>query len=364
MNKVVISDKQGISIISLFIIGSSIVLTVAGKAKKDVWIAIVLSILTALPIVLVHARLLVIFPGRDLYDVLEIVLGKLLGRGISLLFIGFSFFLGGLVLRVFGDFISTVSFPETPGIVPMVFIGVLCIWAVKEGIEIIGRWGGVFLLGIIFLILIVSLLLIPKMNMDNLRPILYEGVKPVVDGAFHAFIFPFTQTIVFTTLFSSLKNKSVYKVYIVGLLIGGGVLYISSITNILVLGSNTVENVYFPTYATASRLSGGDVVERLEVVIAVTLLVGGFIKVCMCLLSTCNGIAKIFGCNDYRFIVTPIGLLIINLSYFIHDNVMEKAEFASDIYPSYAFPFQVIIPIIILIVAEIKKKHLTKNSIY
>ncbi|MBF8983402.1 endospore germination permease [Lutibacter sp. B2] len=305
MNKEVISDKQGISIISLFIIGSSIVLTVAGKAKKDVWIAIIFSILTALPIVWVHARLLVLFPGRDLYDVLELVFGKFIGRGISLLFIGFSFFLGGLVLRVFGDFISTVSSVAIPGIVPMLFMGALCIWAVKEGIETIGRWAEFFLIGTIVLILIVNLLLINKMNINNLRPILYEGIKPVVDGAFHAFIFPFTQTIVFTTFFSSLKNKSVYKVYIVGLLIGG------------------------------------------------------FIKVCMCLLSTCNGIAKIFGFNDYRFIVTPIGLLIINLSYFIHDNVMEKAAFASDIYPSYAFPFQVILPISILIVAEIKKKQLT-----
>lgn len=358
MNKEVISAKQGISIISLFIIGSSIVLTVAGKAKKDVWIAIILSILAALPIVLVHARLLVLFPGRDLYDLLELIFGEFIGKGISMLFIGFSFFLGGLVLRVFGDFIYTVSFPETPEIVPMIFIGLLCIWAVNEGIETIGRWGTFFLLGTIFFILIDNLLLIPKMNINNILPILSEGIKPVIQGGFDAFMFPFTQTIVFTTFFSSLKNKSVYKVYIVGLLIGGGILYISSITNILVLGANTAESVYFPTYTAASRVSTRNVFEHLEVVVAVTFLIGGFIKVCLCLLSTCNGISKIFGFNDYRFIITPMGLLIINLSYFIHNNVMEKAKFASDIYPSYAFPFQVILPIIILAAAEIKKKQL------
>ncbi|QEK11525.1 GerAB/ArcD/ProY family transporter [Crassaminicella thermophila] len=362
MNKEFISDKQGISIISLFIIGSSIVLTIAGEAKKDIWIAIILSILTALPIVLVHARLLVLFPKRDLYDVLELVFGKLIGRGISILFVSFSFFLGGLVLRVFCDFIFTVSFQETPEIIPMLFIGGLCIWAAKEGIEIIGRWAEFFLIGTIVSIFIVSLLAMHKMNINNIRPILYEGIKPVVEGAFHAFIFPFTQTIVFTTFFSSLKNKSIYKVYIVSLLIGGGVLYISSVTNILTLGINTVESVYFPTYTTASRLTLGNVVEGLEVVISVTLLIGGFMKVCICLLSTCNGIAKIFGLNDYRLMVTPIGLLIINLSYFIHDNVMEKAEFASDIYPIYAFPFQVVLPIIILIVAEIKKNRLIKGE--
>ncbi|QXM06370.1 GerAB/ArcD/ProY family transporter [Crassaminicella indica] len=358
LNKEVLSDKQGISIISLFIIGSSIVLATAGEAKKDLWIAIILSIISAIPIVLVHSSLLVLFPGKDLYDILEIVFGKFVGKGISILFIWFTFFLGGLVLRLFGDFIFIVSLQNTPKIISMLFIGVLCIWAVKEGVETIGRWGEFFLIVTIVLILIFILLLINKMNINNIRPMLAEGIKPIIEGTFHTFIFPFTQTIVFTTFFSSIKVKKVHKVYILGLLIGGIILYVSSIADLLVLGAGTVENMYFPTYATATRLNIGNFGERLEVVIAVTLLIGGFIKVCICLLGTCTGVAKIFGFKDYKFIATPIGLLIINLSYFIHNSVMEKAEFASDIYPGYAFLFQVILPIIIFIGAKIKKKQL------
>lgn len=358
MHKEVISDKQGISIISLFIIGSSIVLTTAGDAKKDLWIAIILSLIASIPIVLIHARLLIIFPKKDLYDVLELVFGKFIGKVISVIFIWFSFFLSGLVLRVFGDFIYVSALSETPQIVIMVLIAILCIWAVKEGIETIGRWGEFFFPGTIAFILIFNLLLIPKMDINNLRPTLYEGIKPIIDGAFHAFMFPFTQTIVFTTFLSSLKKKSVYKVYIVGLLIGGVVLYISSITDVLVLGSKTVGKMYFPTYETAMLLRIKDIAASFEVLITSVFIVGGFIKVCMCLLSTCNGAAKLLGFNDYRFMVTPIGFLIINLSYVIHDSVMEKAEFASDIYPYYAFPFQVVLPIIIWIFAEIKKKKL------
>ncbi|SKC42622.1 GerAB/ArcD/ProY family transporter [Maledivibacter halophilus] len=358
MNKEGISDKQGIAIISLFIIGSSIILATAGEAKKDLWIAIILSIIAAIPMILIYSRLLLIFPGHDLYGVLQIVFGEFIGKGISVLFIGFSFILGGLVLRVFGDFVNVASLTETPIIIPMLMIGTLCIWSVKEGIETIGRWGKFFLIGTAILIFIVSLLLISKMNINNLRPVLEEGIKPVFKGAFQAFTFPFTQLIVFSTIFTSRKKKSVYKVYIMGLLIGGLVLYVSSITDILVLGSNTASNVYFPTFETARRLSLGRVGERLEIVIAITLLLGGYIKVCICLLSTCNGIAKIFNFNDYRFIVTPIGLLIIDLSYFIHNSVMEKAEFASEIYPYYAIPFQIILPVIIWIAAEIKKKKI------
>ena len=139
MNKEILSDKQGISVISLFITGSSIVLTIAGESKQDLWIAIILSIIATIPLLLVYYKILVHFPKKDLYDILEVVFGKAIGKGISILFIWFSFFLGGLVLRVFGDFISVTSLRNTPKIISMLLIGILCIWAVKEGIEIIGR---------------------------------------------------------------------------------------------------------------------------------------------------------------------------------------------------------------------------------
>ncbi len=357
MNKEVITDSQGIAIISLFIMGSSLILITGGQSKKDVWIAIILGILTALPIVLVHARFLVLFPGRDLYDIIEIVFGKYIGKGIAVVFVSYTFFLAGLVLRVFGDFMSVVSLEYTPKIITMSLIGFLCIWAAKEGIETIGRWAKFFNIVIISFVLISTLLLTKQMNINNLRPVLVEGIKPVIKGAFQALIFPFTQTIVFTTCLSSIKSESVYKTYLFGLLIGGLILYLISVSDILILGVYNAESVYFPSYDSIRRLKIVGIYSGFEVLIASSFIIAGFIKVCMCLLSTCNGISKIFGFYDYRFIVTPIGLLVINLSYFVHDSMMEKAKFASDIYPSYAFPFQVALPIIILIVTEIKKKY-------
>lgn len=356
MNKEVISDKQGMAIVSMFIMGSSLILSMAGKAKQDLWIASILAILASFPIVFIQARLLVLFPGKDLYDILEYIFGKILGRGISLLYVWFSFILGGLVLRAFGEFISAVL-PETPGIVPMIFIGSLCIWIIKDGLETLGRFGELFSKIMIFLLLLIMLSLIPKMDMNNFYPILFNGIKPVLKGTFQALMFPFTQIILFTTIFSSLKRKqSIYKVYFGGLLLGAIPLYIISVTNIAVLGSDIAFSSYFASYTTARLITIGNIVERVEIVIAVIFIIGGFIKVSICLLSACNGIAKVFGLKDYRFIVTSIGLLIINLSHFVHNSAMEKSRFASDIYPVYAFPFQVILPIIIWITAEIRKK--------
>lgn len=360
MHKESISEKQGMAIISMFIMGSALILSTASKAKQDLWLAFIVAILVSLPIVFVHSRFLVLYPGKDLYAINEEIFGRFFGKVISLIYILFSFILGGLVLRAFGDFISSVL-PETPGIVPMIFIGILCIWVLKEGIETLGRFGEIFVAIMILMILITTFSLIPEMDIDNFSPILYKGFKPIIEGGFQALIFPFTQIVLFTTIFSSTSIKgSVYKVYFGGLFLGAIPLYIASVTNIAVIGADIASSTYFPSYTSAMLVTIGNMVEGVEIIIALSFIVGGFVKVSICLFSTCKGVAKIFGLKDYRFIVTTIGLLIINLSYFIHDSLMEKSRFASETYSFYAFPFQIVLPIIILIIAEIKNKIVNK----
>lgn len=136
-----------------------------------------------------------------MYDILELVFGKFIGKGISLLFTWFSFFLGILVLRVFGDFISVISLQNTPKIIIMFFLGLLCIWGVSKGIKTLGKWAELFVIGAIVSILLITLFLIPEMKINNLRPVLYGGIKPIIKGTFYALVFPFTQTIIFTTFF-------------------------------------------------------------------------------------------------------------------------------------------------------------------
>ncbi len=355
MNKEVISNTQGMATIALFIVGSSIVLSLDAKAGKDIWVAIILSLALSVPIILVHSRFLVLFSGKDLFLVFEIVFGKVLGKVFVLIYIWFSFFLAGLVLRVFGDFIGSVSFPETPKIIVMTIIGLLCIFSVKKGIEVIGRFSIFFVIIVMVLMLCITLLLIPQMNINYVLPILREGNKKLLEGTFQGLIFPFTQTIVFSTVFTSLKsNKSFYKVFIFGVLIGGGILYNTSITNLLVLGSKESSEVYFQTYEAVQRISIGGFIERIEIIIGTAFIFGGFVKISICILSTVKGLARLFEFEDYRFLVTPVTLLIINLSYFIHDSSMAKVDFASDIYPFYALPFQIILPLFFLVFTEIK----------
>jgi len=189
MDREVISDKQGIMLLILFITGSTLVLPTAVEAGRDLWLAILLAVTAAGVAVFIYARILYLFPTKDLFDITQELFGRFLGKLLVLIYTWFAFHLCVLVLRNFGDFISIVGLEGTPMIVPMAVTGTLCIWGVKEGIEVLGRWAEFFLPITALLMLTAILLLIPNMKIDYLLPILYDGIKPVLKGGYAVFTF-------------------------------------------------------------------------------------------------------------------------------------------------------------------------------
>jgi spore germination protein KB len=74
----------------------------------------------------------------------------------------------------------------------------------------------------------------------------------------------------------------------------------------------------------------------------------------VCLLAAAKGASKLFKLNDHRSVVIQIGIMMIYFAYIIYDNSMQMKYWAFKIYPYYAFPVQVIIPVILWIFAEIR----------
>lgn len=359
MNKEIISNKQGIYLIIILILGSSSILVMGSQAKKDAWLAVILGIIFTLPMVFLYARLHIIFPGKDLYDILEFCFGKYIGKLICLLYIWFTLHQAALITTNASIFINTVSLLETPIIILIIMISIMGIWVVREGIEVMGKWVQFFLPIMVILLGILVLLAIPKMKIINIMPVLERGIKPIISGAISSMAFPFAETYVFIIVLTNFEDKkSSYKVYIKGLLAGGIIMLAISLTNLLVLGGNTVSMVYYPTYLTAGRVDLFDIIQKIEVVVALVLVLGAFLKISIFLLAACKGITKLFEFRDYRFIVLPMGLILISLSFIHVESTMKVIDAAYKLWPIYSSSFQIVIPIIIWITAEVKKNKL------
>jgi len=364
MKNEVISERQGIILITLFIIGSTFLMGSGSYAKQDAWLAVIIAISWAIILLLMFSRILSLYPGKDLFDILQIVMGKFVGKIISILMIWFAFHLGTLVLRNLLAFTETLVFPDTPVVVPMLFFIILIIWSLKAGIEVFGRCSEFFIWIVVIIFFFLLILLIPTMDTNNLKPMLSNGVKPILRGALSNFSLPFGQTVIFTMVFSNIaKTKNYKKVFMIGLLMGGLIIFLTILTNVLVLGSETISGTYFVSTLVVSLVHLGELFERLDVTVLIVFLVCVFVKIGMCMFAVCNGISKVFGFDDYKFIATPVALLMLSFSFFIHKSTMEMASWAADVWPYYSFVFQVIIPLFIFILVELRAKKLRTKSV-
>jgi spore germination protein KB len=364
MTKEVISNKQAIVLLSGFIIGSTSILGVGTNTKQDVWITLLLAMALAAVIYFVYARIIALYPGMNIYEILDVLFGKVLGKIISLCFIGYAFYLQSLILRNFAEFIRAISLSETPMCV-IAFCGMLLsFYAIREGLEVFARWAAMFFPIMVFFVLLTTSLTLPWSDLNNFKPILFNGFKPVFEGALSAFAFPFAEAVLFIPTMGSLQQKgNPYKVYYTSLLIGGTLVMLVSLRSLLVLGPEIASLQYYSSYAAVQIINLGNFLQRIEVSVSIVFLISGLMKSSMCLYASVKGISHLLSYKmDYKTLALPVNLLCGLLALFVYKNAMQMFEWAEVYYKYFAFPFQVALPIITLIVAEFKVRARTQNG--
>ncbi|WP_235550870.1 GerAB/ArcD/ProY family transporter [Paenibacillus sp. Soil787] len=297
-----ISARQYTVLVILYTIGTSILIvpsSLATVAKQDGWIASILGIGAGLLSVLLYHALGNRFPNMTLAEYSERILGKWLGKTVSLLFISFIFLLASFLLRVVGNFMTTHIMPETPiEVVHIVFISVV-ILAVRLGLENIGRASEIFLPWVIILFLLLVGFLSPKIKIDNIQPVLEGGIKPVVLAAFY--FFSLQELVVFLMLFPYVnRTKKARNAFLAGTWIGGIFVIITTVMSTLVLGTDfTVRNMY-PSYTLAKQINVGNFLQRAEAILAVIWLITIFFKLAVCFYVIALGLAQTLKLKDYR----------------------------------------------------------------
>ena len=356
MRKEQISESQAYILIITFIIGVSLAVSSYTKAMQNTWLSMLIALILATPMVIIYATILNNNPGKDLFQILEYIFGRVIGKIIGLLYTIHFFHLGAIYIRNITEFVQVSSFPETPQYFTALFIGILAIYILKAGLEVIARVNKFIFPLLIFIISITIIMVIPKANTSHFLPFLENGWSPIIEDVFYKFSFPFGETIVFLAFLSTVKERNkANKIYLKGIYLGGLVLFGVIIRNILVMGFPSLSSSTFPSYDAVSLIDIGTFVRGIEIIIAIVITMAGFIKVSLCLLASCIGVARIFDFSDYKWVSAPLGLLMMSLSFILFDSTMHMIEWDA-IYNYYVFPFQVILPVLILIFGKLKTK--------
>ncbi|GHI01095.1 GerAB/ArcD/ProY family transporter [Neobacillus kokaensis] len=355
-----INDNQFRVLVILFIFGPAVLLEtslLAAAAKQDAWISAVVGVGIGLLIVWLYTKIGSKFPERNLFEKLEYVFGKWIGKIVSLLFFFFFFQLAAHILRNIGDFVTVHIMPETPiHFVEIIFLCIV-IMGVRLGLEPIARTGEILFPWVIFFFFIMIVSLPPEFKIENIKPVFEGGIKPILKGSTTVIAFPFMESILFLMIYPYVnKIKEANKAFFTGALIGGGVLILISVYTILVLGADfTARNVY-PSYALAKKINIADFFQRIEAIVAGMWFISIFYKLTICFYASTVGLAQILNLKEYRSLTLPLGMIMVVLSIIISPSM---AEFMSYL-PKYEFPFNLtfglFFPLLFLVVAKIRKK--------
>jgi len=353
MPKEMISARQAFCIIAIFIWGSSVVIGGNSEAGHDAWITLVFGFALAIPMLLVYARIMRLYPEKNLFDVLEAILGKA-GAKILIAFVSFyALHLCAIVLCNFSEFIEVVAMPETPQLPLMIIMMAVTSYLAISGVETLGRWAVVTMPVIIFVVLFTVIAALNYMDFTNILPLMDHDLPVIAGGSFKLFSFPFAELVLFLGVADAVKKQtSPYKLLLGAGAFGALVLLIVMLRNVELLGSMIFVE-YFSSYIAARIISVGDFFARIEGSISMNFVISGITKITLCLFVAARGISYLFGFSGGRRITVAVAALTLALAVTLYGSVGEMFSFIN-VYPYYAMPFEVFIPAVIWLLAEIK----------
>ncbi len=361
MEKAKINPFQLFVLIVLFELGSAIVLAIGIDAKQGAWISILLGLAAGLVAFFIYYRLYKQFPDLPLTGYLQKVLGRYIGTVVGFLYVIYFLYIAARVLRDFGDLLVSSTLPETPLFVVNLLMICAIVYVLYLGVEVLARSGEFFLMILLIIGTIANLLIVFAgiIDLNNLLPITGEGWSVILSTTFPAvFTFPFGEVVVFTMLLPYLnQQKVVFKVGASALLFSGLLLAFTTSMNIAVLGPDIASRSIFPLLTAVGKIRVADFLERLDALVVVTLIVGMFFKIAIFTYAGIVGLTFLFRLDTYQKLVLPIGLIVLFSSISMAKNFPEHLEEGLKIVPYFLhLPFQVFIPIALLLILFIRKK--------
>ncbi|MDR4947995.1 GerAB/ArcD/ProY family transporter [Neobacillus cucumis] len=361
MQQAKINGFQLFSVIFLFELGSAILLGMAGEAKQDAWITILLGIVSGCVLYFIFSKLNDLFPSMPLTSYIPKILGRYIGTLFACLYVGYFMYIASRVLRDFEELLIMTAY-RSSSLLTIGIIMVICVmYAAYKGIEVFFRMSELCFFIILFILILLVIFEVASgiIRFNHLQPILENGWRPIFKSFFPTTLtFPFGEMVTFTMLLPFLdKQDKARKIGIIGVTISGGVLLLFTLLNILIAGADITSRSSFPILTAVGYINIADFVQRLDTVVIISMVLLGFVKITVFFFCAMIGAADVFKLKQPQKLIYPMGFIVLIASRIIASNYFEHLNEGLQVVPYYLhLPFQIMIPTILLLIAIIKRK--------
>ncbi|MWC28079.1 GerAB/ArcD/ProY family transporter [Paenibacillus sp. MMS18-CY102] len=338
-----------------FMLGTSILIApsnLAHVAKQDGWISATLGIMLVLGSVWLYDLLARRYPTLTFTQMIEHILGKWVGKIVSLMLFSYLFLLASFLVRVAGNFITTQMMPETPIESIHLILIIIIVIAVCYGIETIARASEMLFLPVTVLLVLLIIFLLPEIHFANLLPMFERGIAPVALSTFY--LFTIQEVAVFLMIYPYVsKPGKTRSAMAVGVVVGGIAIILTTLLCLIVLGANLTERNIFASYSLAKKITVAHFL-RVDAFMAIIWLVALFFKMAVTFYGSVLSLSQTLQLPRYRVLAMPLGFLLLWLSTIVYSNIVEFLNFTPGIWSIYSCCYVVLLPILLLIIGRIR----------
>lgn len=334
---------------------------IARSAGRDMWMSPIIASIAGFLAVFLAVSLHKMYKGKTIIQISEAVVGKIPGKVLGFLFVFFYLDTSGMIVRSYSEFIVTSFLFKTPQVVVISSMVLLCALSVYAGLEVTARAGQLLFPLFVLPIIFSSFFLASDFQPKNMLPMLENGLLPPLKGALPP-IGWFTEFFLIAFLLPFLSNVKKGMKY--GVLVVLGVMISLVVVNLIVLfilGDATANKIY-PLMNVGRYASFAGFFENMEAVIMAVWIAGAFVKISVFYYVTALGMAQWLNLSDYRPIVWPLGILIVQFSFWGAPSTMAMARYDFMVFTYYAALIQLILPMLLLVIAFVRNRKKKKSA--
>ena len=332
----------------------------AAKAAQAGWVSPVISIVPLIALIFIIDSLLKKYKDQSMAEIITVILGRYLGKLVLVIYLLWTIWLLTLYTRYYVIRLTSSIYPSINNYLLIILTLIPIAYTLRSGFTIIARMSEILLPFIGTMLVMLAIFLIPSIRSDNVLPIYFNDIVPMVTASFASTgIFSYLFLLFF--LSDKLVNMKSFKAfgYIATLVNISSIVVVNFIT-IGVLGYSVAQRAPLPVLITVKQISLLDTIENIEVIIVAIWIFADFTLISTFFVVTLNLIKSIFKLSDTKPLINILAILIYYLSMGISSNKFELEKFSSTLFIPLSMSLGYGFPIILLILSKLKKK--VKNS--
>lgn len=336
----------------IFYTSISVIIKTMGTAA---WYGTLVSSMVSMFFFLLLYLLMKRFPGKNIMEIFDIVLGSFMGKTLSLLFSAYILFYAGSSLREFLEMIKAYNLPYTqPSLIIGAFIAVSVLVA-YYGLEGVARVSAIFFIPIIAGLAIILLLAIPYYDFDNLKPFGGYGIVRTLSIGFMRSS-AYNEVFLLAIIINSIHGlKSFKRAGIISVTIAGAVISLSVLLNIAAFEYTIASENTSATFQLARIIYFNRFFQRIESIFLFTWVIASLITVSVSFFVSMNVYCKSLKIKNHRPLLLPFAFLLFMITIY-PENFSQVMEFNIAIMRQYSLIFVNGVPILVLIVAMLRGK--------